>query len=604
MRPKNVDWTVSDVGKRRRFQWSSFVLALAAGLGMAVLALPVVALVLGVPWRSVLNTMTSGDVGPALGLSVATTLISTGLCLVLGVPLAWWMSRLSSGPARYVRALVLLPLVLPPVAGGVALLLLFGRNGAIGQILYQFGISLPFSTAAVVLSQVFVAIPFMILASEAAFRSVDPQQFAVARTLGASQWRQFASVAWPLAAPGIAAGALLSWARAFGEFGATVTFAGSLPGVTETLPLSVYRALERDQDAAIALAVVMLAMSAAVVLVLGGRWLPLGGSGGSDRDRSSREDRESGGISSSDGFDASGASSASDGERTESLDSRRGQVAFADVPGSSGPLPITELAPDDGKFEEKRDESPSPAGNGQSENGTVPAPDLSAHVRIDRPDFVVDVALEVSTGEIVVVTGSNGAGKSTLLLAIAGLVESQSTTVSAGAIQWDDGDSHIRVEDRHVGWVPQSGQLFEHLSVVDNVAFGLRCRGESRSSARESAGEILAAHGFSDLGRRKAGTLSGGQARRVALLRAVAPGPSVLLLDEPTNGLDDRARIDLVVWLRDWLTRFPKPTIVVTHDQDVARALYTKRIRMDRGRVVASELWEFSELSEESHGSR
>lgn len=576
-------------GKSRRFQWSSLALAITAGLGMALLALPVAALVLGVPWRSIPSAISSGQVGPALALSVVTTLIATGLCLVLGVPLAWWMSRLNSGPARYVRALVLLPLVLPPVAGGVALLLLFGRNGAIGQLLSQFGISLPFSTAAVVLSQVFVAIPFMVLASEAAFRSVDPQQFAVARTLGASQWQQFSWVALPLAAPGIAAGALLSWARAFGEFGATVTFAGSLPGVTETLPLAVYRALESDQDAAIALAVVMLAMSAAVVLVLGVRWLPLGGFTAWDRGRTSDKDRTSSGTV------------ASSEDRNESGDHRRMQVGPPSQvvtnpdgvgPHVQGPSERERVAP----------ENLNRADEGvvnRVEGGPAPASGLSARVQVARPDFLVDVELEVSAGEIVVVTGSNGAGKSTLLLAIAGLQQSQTTTVSVGSDQWDHKDAHVRVEDRGVGWVPQNGQLFEHLSVVDNVAFGLRCRGESRSSARESAKEILAAHGLTTLAQRKAVTLSGGQARRVAVLRAVAPGPSVLLLDEPMNGLDDRARVDLMEWLRSWLARFPKPTIVVTHDQDVARALGARRIRMDRGQVVASE-----SSSEESHASQ
>jgi molybdate transport system permease protein len=527
-----------------RGRWSAFALAIAAGLGMAVLVLPIAALVLGTPWRSVVEAIVSGATGPALLLSVLTTLIATGLCVVLGVPLAWWMSRQSGRSVRFVRALVLLPLVLPPVAGGVALLLLLGRNGPIGQLLDQFGVSLPFSTTAVVLSQTFVAIPFMVLAAEAAFRSVDRQQYEVARTLGASQWRQFASVAWPLAAPGIAAGALLSWARAFGEFGATVTFAGSLPGVTETLPLAVYRALETDQDSAIALAVVMLAVSIVVVLVLGTRWLPLGGFGSPTRDRLGR--------------------SAVHGSADPVTD---GVAGFLEPPAvvegrNSGAQIVDEEVPD---------------GN------------LQAVLQVPRPEFDVAVSLAVAANEIAVISGPNGAGKSTVLLALAGLVEPEQAEVSVGARSWDGERGHLRAEDRNVGWVPQNGQLFWHMSVLDNLAFGLRCHGSGKSTARQSAQAILAEHGLSQLADRPASTLSGGQARRIAILRAVAVNPEVLLLDEPTNGLDDRSRSAMICWLKGWLAQYPIPTILVTHDQQVARELGTELISMDLGQLVESE---------------
>jgi molybdate transport system permease protein len=524
----------------------------------------------------------------------------------------------------------------------VALLLLLGRNGPIGQVLDQFGVSLPFSTAAVVLSQTFVAIPFMVLAAEAAFRSVDRQQYEVARTLGASQWRQFASVAWPLAAPGIAAGALLSWARAFGEFGATVTFAGSLPGVTETLPLAVYRALESDQDSAIALAVVMLAVSIAVVLVLGTRWLPLGGFGESTGDRLGRF--RAGSLSSSDGpvdrgrslgslAAASSAGAAFSGaehpgaafptpeslvaDRTTPRESLSG-AAGAGVTGSRvnsaevqavgdanardpEASPTQEVPAGEARVvDQESPEAQEPPGGDSglsgpesraahesAEVGPVEVgDDLKAFLQIARPDFDVEVSLSVAARDIAVIIGPNGAGKSTVLLTLAGLVAPIQAEVSVGAQLWDDERDHLPTEDRNVGWVPQSGQLFWHMSVLDNVAFGLRCRGGSKEIARHSAGEILAEHGLSQLAGRRASTLSGGQARRIAILRAVAIEPAVLLLDEPTNGLDDRARSAMIGWLRDWLIRYPKPTIMVTHDRQVARELGTDLIQMDLGQVV------------------
>ncbi|GAA3210029.1 hypothetical protein GCM10010468_27740 [Actinocorallia longicatena] len=203
-----------------------------------------------------------------------TATIATGLCLVFGVPLAWFLARVDFRGRRLVRALVTVPLVLPPVVGGVALLLVLGRNGLAGRWLdAAFGLTLPFTTAGVVLAEAFVAMPFLVISVEGALRAADPRYEEAAATLGASRWTVFRRVTLPMIMPGVVAGAVLCWARALGEFGATITFAGNFPGKTQTMPLAVYLALETDPDAAIVLSLVLLAVSVAVLALLRDRWV-------------------------------------------------------------------------------------------------------------------------------------------------------------------------------------------------------------------------------------------------------------------------------------------------------------------------------------------
>jgi molybdate transport system permease protein len=204
--------------------------------------------------------------------------LATGISLVLGVPLAWVLARSSLPGLRLLRALVTLPLVLPPVVGGVALLLVLGREGLVGQWLDEwFGITIPFTTAAVVIAETFVAMPFLVVAVEGAFRSADQGYDEAAATLGARRLTVFWRVSLPLIRPALVAGAVLCWARALGEFGATVTFAGNLEGITRTMPLAVYLAMETDPEAAVALSLVLLAVSVGVLFALRGRWVGAGG---------------------------------------------------------------------------------------------------------------------------------------------------------------------------------------------------------------------------------------------------------------------------------------------------------------------------------------
>jgi molybdate transport system permease protein len=245
-----------------------------AALGALLFALPLAGLLWRAPWSSAWDILKTEEARDALRLSLITSLCATGVALVLGVPLAWVQARVDYPGKRFVRALTTLPMVLPPVVGGVALLLAFGRRGIVGSELDRAGVNLPFSTAGAVVAEAFVAMPFLVLTMEAAFHSADRRLEDAARTLGASRFTVFRRVTLPLVAPSLVAGTVLCWARALGEFGATITFAGNLQGVTQTLPLFVYIKFEgTNADSAIVLSLVLLVVSFVVLIGLRDRWL-------------------------------------------------------------------------------------------------------------------------------------------------------------------------------------------------------------------------------------------------------------------------------------------------------------------------------------------
>ncbi|WBB90292.1 ABC transporter permease [Verrucosispora sp. WMMC514] len=260
--------------RSRRTGRVPLALLLPAVLGLLFLVMPLAGLLIRTPWSTLPQRLTEPGVFGALRLSVQAATLATLLCLVLGVPLAWLLARVDFPGRRLVRALVTVPLVLPPVVGGVALLLVFGRRGILGGWLDStFGVTLPFTTAGVVLAEAFVAMPFLVIAVEGALRGADVRYEEAAATLGAGRWTTFTHVTLPLVAPGIAAGTVLCWARALGEFGATITFAGNFPGRTQTMPLAVYLALETDLEAAIVLSLVLLTVSVVILASLRDRWL-------------------------------------------------------------------------------------------------------------------------------------------------------------------------------------------------------------------------------------------------------------------------------------------------------------------------------------------
>jgi molybdate transport system permease protein len=243
-------------------------------VGIAFFLLPLVGLLIRAPWSGLGSIVGSEQVRDALVVSAIASFSAVGISLVVGVPLAWVLARGEFPGLPLVRGLVLLPLVLSPVVGGAALLFSFGRGGVFGEPLYEAtGLVLPFSIWGVIFAVTFVSMPFLVITVEGALRSLDQRYEAAAASLGAGRWTVIRRVTLPMIGPSLAAGLLLTWARAVGEFGATITFAGNLPGETQSLPLAVYLALETDREAAVALSLLLVAISLIVLVVLRDRWL-------------------------------------------------------------------------------------------------------------------------------------------------------------------------------------------------------------------------------------------------------------------------------------------------------------------------------------------
>jgi molybdate transport system permease protein len=250
----------------RRLPWG---FAALGAVGAAFVLLPLVALLLRAPWGDLADSLSGAGAGTALRLSIQVSLAATAISLLLGVPLAWILAR-SNMPGRSIlRAVVVLPVVLPPVVGGIGLLQALGRGGVVGRWLYEsVGIQLTFTVWGAIVATTFVSMPLVVLATEAGLRSLDPRYERAAATLGASSWYTMRRVTLPMLAPQLAAGAVLCWARALGEFGATITFAGNLAGRTQTLPLAVYEARQTDPGGAIFLSLLLVVLSLVVLVVM------------------------------------------------------------------------------------------------------------------------------------------------------------------------------------------------------------------------------------------------------------------------------------------------------------------------------------------------
>lgn len=248
------------------------LLYLPAAAGFALLILPVVGLLARADWPTVPAAITSPEALSALTLSLQTATTATALCVIVGVPLAATIARSTTRVAGVLRALTTLPLVMPPLVGGIALLFLLGRNGLLGGVLeLAFGLSIPFTTAAVIIAQAFVALPFLVISVEGALRTAGTRFETVAATLGAGRWRVFRRITLPLILPGLVSGTVLCFARALGEFGATALFAGNAAGVTRTMPLAIYTAFNGagvGQDSAVALSLLLIVVAIAILLLL------------------------------------------------------------------------------------------------------------------------------------------------------------------------------------------------------------------------------------------------------------------------------------------------------------------------------------------------
>ncbi|GGU61608.1 hypothetical protein GCM10010211_28270 [Streptomyces albospinus] len=506
-------------------------LAVPALLAFAFLLMPLIGILSRTSWGDIGTHLTTPGVLEALRLSLLVSFWALGLSLLLGVPLAWLLARVEFPGKALVRSLVLLPMVLPPTVGGVALLLGFGRRGLLGPWLENtFGIVLPFHTSGAVVAATFVAMPFLVISLEGTLAGLRLSYEETAASLGASPVRVFCTVTLPMVAPGLAAGAALTWARALGEFGATITFAGNLPGTTQTLPLQVYLLLQDSPEAATSVSLLLLVIAMAVLVCLRGRWI------GAGADRGSRAVRPAD----------------TDGE----TDTGTGSEA--------GPVPA----------------QPAGAGAGQPD---APSPAADGHwpLHAEVTGFN-QLTLNAEPGTTIAVVGPNGAGKTTLLRALLGL-----TPRAHAALRLGDTDvTALPPHRRGVAWVPQDGALFPHLSALTNTAYGLRAHGVPRTEARRAAQQWLDRLGVGHLAHRRPDRLSGGQAQRVALARALAARPRLLLLDEPLAALDQTTRAHVRHTLRGHLAGFGGVCLIVTHDPVEAVSLADRVLVLEDGRAL------------------
>ena len=496
----------------------------AGGLGalaLCFLFLPLAFMLGRVNWATLGATLATAEARDALGLSMRTCVMALGVDLLLGVPAALVLSRSWRG-VRAARILVALPLSLPPVVAGIALLAAFGRRSTLGALLSGAGLDIAFTTTAVVIAQVFVSLPFLIVTLESALRAREQGLDEMASSLGASPSRVFWQITLPTVLPGLGRGAALALARCLGEFGATLTFAGSMQGVTRTMPLQIYLARESDADLALALGVVLLGVAAAVVALTETPWGRL-----ASLIRSTRPGRAA----------APGAPSALSSEASTALAGDVGEGADVRVAGA-----------------------------------------------IAERGWKVDA--ELRTGLVTAVVGHNGAGKSTLAQVIAGTLRLDQGSARIGERVVDDAATFVPARRRGVAMVSQAPRIFTHMSVLANVAFPLRVRGVGRAEARAAALEQLRAVGIDDLAHKRASDLSGGQAARVAIARALVFRPEVLILDEPTAALDVEATAQVSSVLRQRLTGAGITTLLVSHDIAEVLALASHMIVMGDGRVV------------------
>ncbi|KQX56921.1 MULTISPECIES: ABC transporter permease [unclassified Streptomyces] len=506
-------------------------LVVPALLAVAFLTLPLIGVLVRTQWDELADHLTSPGTVEALRLSLVVSFWALGLSLLLGVPLAWLLARVSFPGKAIVRSLVLLPMVLPPTVGGVALLLAFGRRGLLGPWLEgTFGITLPFHTSGAVLAATFVAMPFLVISLEGALGGLRPRYEETAASLGAPPVRVFLTVTLPMVAPGLIAGAALTWARALGEFGATITFAGNLPGTTQTLPLQVYLLLQDEPEAATSVSLLLLAIAMAVLIALRGRWT------GTPSDRRTR---------------------------------RPAPDTGDDTPGpgpSSAPSPGAAVP------------------HGEQPVEKQPPGDRSWALHAEVTGFT-RLTLDAGPGTTIAVVGPNGAGKTTLLRALLGLTPRAHATLRLG----DTDVTALPPHRRHVAWVPQDGALFPHMNALANTAYGLRAQGVPRAEARREARAWLDRLGVGHLAHRRPAQLSGGQAQRVALARALAARPRLLVLDEPLAALDQTTRAQVRHTLRTHLAGFGGVCLIVTHDPVEAVSLAQRVLVLDEGRALQDD---------------
>lgn len=504
-------------------------IALPAACAVLFLLVPFIALLIRIDWVQFPHLFSQALSSQALALSLRTCIASTLACIIVGLPLAlvcarardtWW--------SRVLRSMVTLPMVLPPVVAGLALLITWGRRGLIGAYLQIFGINIAFTTVAVVMAQTFVSLPFFVSSLEGALRTRGFNEERVASGLGASPSRTLWSVTLPLMIPALVSSTALAFSRALGEFGATITFAGSLAGVTRTLPLEIYLQREESTDMALMLSVILVF----VALVLVG-----------------------------------GASAFSQWWYSRLLSGTSADEAKAPT--------ASRLATEHSRGLGNKD------GEAQGQLPRVPVPGV--RIAGTLPERHINVDLTCQGGLVTALMGHNGAGKSTLLSVLSGALDAPQMTYTW---EWPDGASGRQPK---IAILEQKPVLFPHMSLLANVAFPLRCAGISSAEAESRAQEALASVGLAPFAQRRPAQVSGGQAQRTALARALVVAPEVLLLDEPMAALD----VEAARGLRELIAQrfLGRTVIMVTHQIEDAAALDAHIIVLKGGRLLREGLW-------------
>ena len=504
-------------------------IALPAACAVLFLLVPFIALLIRIDWVQFPHLFSQALSSQALALSLRTCIASTLACIIVGLPLAlvcarardtWW--------SRVLRSMITLPMVLPPVVAGLALLITWGRRGLIGTYLQIFGINIAFTTVAVVMAQTFVSLPFFVSSLEGALRTRGFNEERVASGLGASPSRTLWSVTLPLMIPALVSSTALAFSRALGEFGATITFAGSLAGVTRTLPLEIYLQREESTDMALMLSVILVFV--ALVLV-----------GGASAFSQWWYSRLLSGTSADEAKVPTASRLAT--EHSHGLGNKDGE-AHGQLPRV--PVPGVRIA------------------------GTLP----ERHINVD---------LTCQGGVVTALMGHNGAGKSTLLSVLSGALDAPQMTCTW---QWPDGASGRLPK---IATLEQKPVLFPHMSLLANVAFPLRCAGISPAEAEVRAREALESVGLAGLEQRRPAQVSGGQAQRTALARALVVAPDVLLLDEPMAALD----VEAARGLRKLIAQrfLGRTVIMVTHQIEDAAALDAHIIVLKGGRLLREGPW-------------
>ena len=504
-------------------------ISLPAACAVLFLLVPFIALLIRIDWVQFPHLFSQALSSQALALSLRTCIASTLACIIVGLPLAlvcarardtWW--------SRVLRSMVTLPMVLPPVVAGLALLITWGRRGLIGAYLQIFGINIAFTTVAVVMAQTFVSLPFFVSSLEGALRTRGFNEERVASGLGASPSRTLWSVTLPLMIPALVSSTALAFSRALGEFGATITFAGSLAGVTRTLPLEIYLQREESTDMALMLSVILVF----VALVLVG-----------------------------------GASAFSQWWYSRLLSGTSADEAKAPT--------ASRLATEHSRGLGNKD------GEAQGQLPRVPVPGV--RIAGTLPERHINVDLTCQGGVVTALMGHNGAGKSTLLSVLSGALDAPQMTYTW---EWPDGASGRQPK---IAILEQKPVLFPHMSLLANVAFPLRCAGISSAEAESRAQEALASVGLAPFAQRRPAQVSGGQAQRTALARALVVAPEVLLLDEPMAALD----VEAARGLRELIAQrfLGRTVIMVTHQIEDAAALDAHIIVLKGGRLLREGPW-------------